>query len=224
MTMYETSEISGNTNVNKKAYWFIVVVYVIICTILNRGTFEDFSGGVYVFGLFLSLCISIVEMRLAQFIGKSLALKHWKRAVISFLTGHGLVLYLISQQEDFGFGTIILLVFWVGCLFAYGHAVDEEKYRIPRLINLLENKLSKLKGKRVQLKSDHSRAEEQLRIKGEKSVDDNAKLLRKRLNASTIGIEKLTRDKAAELESIENLEREAVAEIRRGYSDFGDAA
>tara|TARA_R110000796_G_scaffold96719_1_gene203198 strand:+ start:661485 stop:662153 length:669 start_codon:yes stop_codon:yes gene_type:complete len=222
--MINELETTGNSSVYRKSYWFVVIVYVILCTVLNRPTFEEFSGGVYLFGLVLSLCMSIVEMKLAQFIGKSLALKRWKRAIVSFMVGLGMVLYLVSKQVDFGFGLIILLVFMVGILFSYGYAMDEEKYRIPRLKAFLTNKINTLKGSKVQLKNDLKRAQDKLGIKGQAIMNNKVESLNKGMASSSNRIEKLTNEKEAELKSIEHLEREIIAEIKRGYSDYGQVA
>ncbi len=222
--MINELETTGNSSVYRKSYWFVVIVYVILCTVLNRPTFEEFSGGVYFFGLVLSLCMSIVEMKLAQFIGKSLALKRWKRAIVSFMVGLGMVLYLVSKQVDFGFGLIILLVFMVGILFSYGYAMDEEKYRIPRLKAFLTNKINTLKGSKVQLKNDLKRAQEKLGIKGQAIMNNKVESLNKGMASSSNRIEKLTNEKEAELKSIEHLEREIIAEIKRGYSDYVQVA
>ncbi|KOF04147.1 hypothetical protein OB69_03980 [Roseivirga seohaensis subsp. aquiponti] len=222
--MINELETTGNSSVYRKSYWFVVIVYVILCTVLNRPTFEEFSGGVYLFGLVLSLCMSIVEMKLAQFIGKSLALKRWKRAIVSFMVGLGMVLYLVSKQVDFGFGLIILLVFMVGILFSYGYAMDEEKYRIPRLKAFLTNKINTLKGSKVQLKNDLKRAQDKLGIKGQAIMNNKVESLNKGMASSSNRIEKLTNEKEAELKSIEHLEREIIAEIKRGYSDYVQVA
>ncbi len=222
--MINELETTGNSSMYRKSYWFVVIVYVILCTVLNRPTFEEFSGGVYLFGLTLSLCMSIVEMKLAQFIGKSLALKRWKRAIVSFMVGLGMVLYLVSKQVDFGFGLIILLVFMVGILFSYGYAIDEEKYRIPRLKAFLTNKTNTLKGSKVQLKNDLKWAQDQLRVKAQTVVNNKIESLSKGIASNSNRIEKLTNEKEAELKSIEHLETEIIAEIKGGYSDYGQVA
>ncbi|KYG77493.1 MULTISPECIES: hypothetical protein [Roseivirga] len=222
--MINELETTGNSSVYRKSYWFVVIVYVILCTVLNRPTFEEFSGGIYLFGLILSLCMSIVEMKLAQFIGKSLALKRWKRAIVSFMVGLGMVLYLVSKQVDFGFGLIILLVFMVGILFSYGYAIDEEKFRIPRLIAFLTNKINTLKGSKVQLKNDLTRAQDQLVIKAQVIMNNKVESLNKSIASTSNRIEKLSKEKEAELKSVEHLEREVIAEIKRGYYDFDEVA
>ena len=191
--MINELETTGNSSVYRKSYWFVVIVYVILCTVLNRPTFEEFSGGIYLFGLILSLCMSIVEMKLAQFIGKSLALKRWKRAIVSFMVGLGMVLYLVSKQVDFGFGLIILLVFMVGILFSYGYAIDEEKFRIPRLIAFLTNKINTLKGSKVQLKNDLTRAQDQLVIKAQVIMNNKVESLNKSIASTSNRIEKLSK-------------------------------
>ena len=224
IAMINELETTGNNSLYRKSYLFVVIVYVILCTVLNRPTFEEFSGGVYFFGLVLSLCMSIVEMKLAQFIGKSLALKRWKRAIVSFMVGLGMVLYLVSKQVDFGFGLIILLVFMVGILFSYGYAIDEEKYRIPRLKAFLNNKINALKGNKVQLKNDLKRAQDQLLIKAQVIMNSKLESLNNSIASASNRIEKLAKEKEAELKSIEHLEREVIAEIKRGYSDYRDVA
>lgn len=222
--MKNISEITGRKIVNKNIFRLIVTIYVAICVFLNTSTFLEPVGGVYLFALLASLGVSILETKLAHSIGEAISLKQWLRASVISLVGSGLVLYLVSRQQDYGFGVIIILIFGVGVIFSFLYHEHEEQIRKPRLMLILTKKLAALKGKLVVLNEDHVRAQRQLSVLGKGAKDRDVKSLNTTIKNGATRLDQLSSSKEAELVHIENLERDAIAEIRRGYADFGDVA
>ena len=72
MNPFNKSEIQKMTSKHILIYWFVVAVYVTLCTILNQPTFQAFANDVYFYGTLLALAMSIIEMKLAQQTAKAI--------------------------------------------------------------------------------------------------------------------------------------------------------